>query len=233
MSAPANAVYTSGTGAAPVTADGFNTFCQFQINYSGLKGFTGLANMTVYMQGYTSPNDGGQGMFYWSTTTGTDDGGVTTIVPNGSTSGCWLRSAPNLIIGVTTNSNAPTGFVGEYQTNSTYGVSLSTAATSNATSLSLTAGDWDVWGSVQFVPAGSTAYNSVLLGINTTSSTIGALGTYIELNGSFVTGNPITLSTPVVRISLASATTVYLPALANFSVSTMIANGFIAARRVR
>lgn len=91
MSVPANIVYTQGTGAPPISADNLNTFCQTIVTLAQARGFTGTASQEIELQGYSAPNDGGQGRFYWNTTTGTDDGGITTIVPTGSTAGCWSR----------------------------------------------------------------------------------------------------------------------------------------------
>lgn len=83
-------VFKNGLGA--VNADNLNTFGQVCVNYAQLKGFIGLTSMQVYMQGFTSAGDGGQGNFVWvGTGTGTDDGGLTTIVPIGVTQGYWSR----------------------------------------------------------------------------------------------------------------------------------------------
>ena len=98
MSVPANLVYTQGTGAPPITADGMNTFVQVMNTLAGARGFTGTSLQTIYLQGYSAPNDGGQGNFYWNTTTGTDDGGITTIVPIGSTAGCWSRISNSSVL---------------------------------------------------------------------------------------------------------------------------------------
>lgn len=64
---------------------------------SHLRAFAGVVNMTVQMIGFTAQGDGGQGTFCWSNNPGTDDGGVTCIVPYGVTSGCWLRQIPGYV----------------------------------------------------------------------------------------------------------------------------------------
>ena len=139
------------------------------------------------------------------------------------------------IVGTTTNNNANAGSVGEYVTNAATATSLTSGATSNAVTLSLTAGDWDVSGSVTFAPAGSTTIQVLQLGISTTSATFPAANTggSIALRTSFTTGGAQLLASPATRISVASTTTVYLVANATFGVSTMTADGFIRARRVR
>lgn len=141
---------------------------------------------------------------------------------------------PTAIVGVTTNSNAATGQVGEYVSNSATGVSLTSGTNANITSISLTAGDWDVTGTVTFVPANTTAPTLMECGISTTSATLAGLGTVNFLNLSFPTnGSSQGFVAPRQRISIAATTTVYLVAVSTFTVSTMTANGFISARRMR
>lgn len=90
MAAPSNVV--NQNGISQVSADNLNTYVQFDITVSQLRSFIGITNMMVYVQGFTSATDGGQGMFYWnSTSNATDDGGLTAVVPSGSGSGAWLR----------------------------------------------------------------------------------------------------------------------------------------------
>lgn len=91
MGVPANLLYTQGTGAPPITADNLNSFIQVSPTLSNTRSFSGVQNQGVYLQGYSSANDGGQGNFVWVLGTGTDDGGITTIVPTGNTSGYWSR----------------------------------------------------------------------------------------------------------------------------------------------
>ena len=150
---------------------------------------------------------------------------TSTITPS-STSG---------IVGTTTNDNANAGSFGEYVTGTTSGTSLTTATAANAASVSLTAGDWDVSGVVRYNPGGSATTSNISAGISTTSATFGGLGTLSALLIPFSSssgGNSVVIS-PTVRISISSTTTVFLVALCTFSASTMTADGFIRARRVR
>lgn len=98
MSTPSLASYSNGI--SQVSGDNLNTFTQWAVTVAQLRAFApnpAVPNMLVYLQGFIATNDGGQGNFYWNPITGTDDGGVTTIVPNGSTAGCWsrLNNIPN------------------------------------------------------------------------------------------------------------------------------------------
>lgn len=90
MVAPSLAAHFQGQGQ--VSADNLNTYMQTCNIASDLRGFGGTLGIEVYMRGFSAIGDGGQGVFYWNTgSTAADDGGVTTIVPNGSTSGAWTR----------------------------------------------------------------------------------------------------------------------------------------------
>lgn len=90
MTAPANQVFINGQ--AQVSGDNLNSFVQYCDTAADLRNFIGIDTMTVYLQGTTAPADGGQGNFYWSATgTAPDDNGVTVVVPNGSTTGEWVR----------------------------------------------------------------------------------------------------------------------------------------------
>jgi len=147
------------------------------------------------------------------------------------------------IVGVTTNSNAAAGSVGEYISSSVLvasKVSLTSTVGANVTSISLTAGDWDICGNVVFEAAATTLINTAFSGINATSATIPAAGGENDVGGIYSTGagtlgagvSPV-VSVGSTRKSLASTTTIYLVASATFTTSTCAAYGFIGARRVR
>ena len=144
------------------------------------------------------------------------------------------------LLGTTTNDNATAGNVGEEMTSSIVvgsAVSLTTATPANVTSLSLTAGDWDVCGATVLFNAGaSTVTTSEIAGISTTSATLptAPAGGYTVDQGISITGNTLpSLTLGCQRESLASTTTVYLVAQAAFTVSTNSAYGKLRARRVR
>ncbi|MBU9660881.1 hypothetical protein KTF22_03105 [Burkholderia multivorans] len=137
------------------------------------------------------------------------------------------------IVGTTTNNNANAGSVGEYVTNTTSGTSLSNGVAANMTSVSLTAGDWDVSGEVTYSAGAGCVPTVFQQSISTTSATGGGVGTQTLWSNTFGTASTNVMPTPRVRISLAGTTTVYLVGAASFSGGTMTANGFIRARRVR
>lgn len=143
------------------------------------------------------------------------------------------------IDGTATNDSAAAGDLGEYFSASVAqasAVSISNGAAANVTSISLTAGDWDVWGNVVFLPANTTSCTSLNASISTTSAALDATLNRGSMTANTFTGNGG--STPGVtpaskRISIASTSTIYLVAFSEFSISTNVAFGNIHARRVR
>jgi hypothetical protein len=136
--------------------------------------------------------------------------------------------------GTTTNDNASAGNVGEYISSTVTAVSPggSNVAT-NITSISLTAGDWDVWGTAYWSNAGTTVVYFEA-SINTTSATQtlpGAAGNVFFSYGSSTSllgGSP----TGMVRISISGTTTVYLVGTVVYATAPAF-SGFLGARRVR
>ena len=161
-------------------------------------------------------------------------------VVEGFTASSLTFSSTSGIIGSTTNDSAAAGSVGEYiradvQYNSSP-VSLTSGASANVTSISLTAGDWDVMGMIGFNIAATTVISYAQGGANTASATLPSnndtfyITPAVPATASYI---GLQMAIPTYRISIASTTTVYLVALATFSVSTVSAYGFISARRRR
>lgn len=144
--------------------------------------------------------------------------------------------ATNLTPITVTSDNAPSGGLGEF-VNSLVAIgsaiSLSTANVSNVTSISLTAGDWDVEGNVNFSAASATV-TGTQAGISVTTITMPVDGSEVY-SGVQVTilSEKDSITLPRKRISIAATTTVYLEAKATFSAGTVTAFGQINARRVR
>lgn len=140
------------------------------------------------------------------------------------------------IVGTTAAGNATAGNLGEYASTLVpvgSAVSLTTATTANVASVSLTAGDWDVEGSVNYVATAAT--------VTTKEGAISATSTTLPTDGSEVysavqaTTTTVTdgLTLPRKRINVSGTTTVYLVAQATFSAGTVTAFGTINARRIR
>lgn len=144
----------------------------------------------------------------------------------------FTPSSTSGIVGTTSANNANPGSIGETVTANATAVSLTSATAANITSISLTAGDWDVEGNIYFNPAGTTVVSSIISGLNSTSATVPVTYLRGQTNVSF-TGVPQTEWAPKQRFNLSTTTTIYLVGQASFTTSTLTADGYILARRVR
>jgi hypothetical protein len=130
--------------------------------------------------------------------------------------------------GLTQNPNA--GFIGEHiRANAT--VSITTATAGNVTSISLTAGIWDVSGIANY--AFTTSATSTTTGLSITSATFtGSQGDdYVNFINTFSTNAQISVSIPSKRVMVTSTTTFYLVQQATF-IGTATCLGRISATRV-
>ena len=155
-----------------------------------------------------------------------------------SSTGNFTPSQTNGIVGTTTNNNANAGSVGEYVTATSTATSLTSGSYADQSTVSLTAGDWDVQCSVQFSLASGTTVNAIVGGINTAANSnpnaTPGFGFTNTSTNTLWTGSANEFAiTPVVRESLSATTTVRCGAQANFAVSTVTATTFMRARRVR
>jgi len=157
-----------------------------------------------------------------------------------STGNLIIGTAGKGIQGTTTNNNADAGVVGQY-VSSTVGagslVALTSPTATNITTISLTAGDWDVAGIIGFGGiSGTSVVAFVGANASETSAAIGpTIGIQVLMNGStqISTVADMTAALPVYRYSLASTTTMYLVARASYTTGSIGAYGTISARRVR
>lgn len=138
------------------------------------------------------------------------------------------------IKGTTAADNAQAGSDGEYVTNNTNSVALSSTVAANATSTTLTAGDWDVQCTGYYVPDSTTTTSILELGVSTTSAT---QPTGFSANSLLTVAMPAgaqqIITTPMQRVNVSSSTPVYCVATAGFATSTAAISGFIRARRIR
>lgn len=87
-------------GQTVANADDLNSYLQWCMTAAQLRTFIGLSNMTVYLQGVASADDGKQGTFIWYTTVGHADDNLNYIVPPGASGGGWVRIGPLLPVPV-------------------------------------------------------------------------------------------------------------------------------------
>jgi hypothetical protein len=137
------------------------------------------------------------------------------------------------ITGTTTNNNANAGAVGEYMTGAGSAIALTNNVATNITSVTLTAGDWEVTGSFTASPAATTIVNLVAGGLSLTSATLPVAPDVFVNQATFVTGAQQSSAIPSIRVSVAGSTQVFLVGQVGFSVSTCTGAGRIRARRVR
>jgi len=140
--------------------------------------------------------------------------------------------------GVTDGSDAQAGQIGEYVFDNRTTAQLMAVSSGVATdiaTITLTAGDWHVYGSVYFQGSTSSGSDDLRAWVNTVSATQpsgdnGGLAIVSTSSGGLVN----MLSVPAIR-ALGSATSilVYLGCNATFGSGTMQVKGFIAARRMR
>lgn len=178
---------------------------------------------------------------------GTGVGTALTTAVTGS-GGIVLATSPTIttpaIVGVSNGSNASSGNVGEYISSTVVfasAVALTSGSNSNITSISLTAGDWDLTAIGSFNLAATTNVTQLGVGIGTTSGTF--LGTTNPTQYSqvlFGSGQVLGTSFSIysipsfyTRVSISGTTTYFLIALGTFTVSTCAAYGSLQARRVR
>jgi hypothetical protein len=135
------------------------------------------------------------------------------------------------IIGTTTNNNAAAGSVGEVISSlipSGAPVSYTTGSPKNLTSITLTAGDWDVWGNILF---NGTTVTQVVGGFSTTTGTLPDSSLYAQII-PLATGAAGGLAVPYQRFSISGSTVVYLVGFVTGS-GTLTGIGNIFARRAR
>jgi len=142
------------------------------------------------------------------------------------------------IVGTNTNNNALAGNVGQYIESTVIGQSVGTSGQyEDVTSISLTAGDWDISAMIQFNANGATVTNDTF-GISSTSGNssaglIGGVNSGVWVLPNSTTGTIQTWTIPAVRVSLAGTTTYYIKSFKQYSVATPQVGARISARRVR
>jgi hypothetical protein len=117
-----------------------------------------------------------------------------------------------------------------YSQASNTGTSLTTGVTANATSINLSAGTWDISGTVVFNSAANTVIEQITAGVATVSATLGTPDTYQQFPEALSGAAAFNLDAPLTRVTLANAATVYLVAQSVFTTSTMTVDGYIKAR---
>lgn len=143
--------------------------------------------------------------------------------------------------GISNADVAPIGSVGEEITSlivSGSAVGLTTGVAANVTSISLTAGEWQVNGKAIFKGGATTQAQTLQSSVSTTTATMNLDGNNFGVTSypasyvAFVNGDNAVHTGPV-WLHLNATTTVYLVVSATFTTSTCSAWGVLKAKRMR
>jgi len=156
-----------------------------------------------------------------------------------------LVTVPAGILGSATNDAATAGNVGEFKTTTVAAGSAvaggASTVSANVTSVSLTAGDWMVSGTCNYILSGmTTTITSCGLGTTTATQASQAGGSGIGTDPLVIDRLVLTTTTgaqsqvvPPTRVTLASTTTIYLVSNHTYSAGSFTQYGTIKAWRVR
>lgn len=210
-------VAKGGTGNATglaATATALATSRTFQTNLAitTAVGFTGAANNVHGVTGTLPIANGGTG--------------ATTAAAALTSLGAKANA------GVTDASSASAGVVGEVITATTLATSIATGVITQAASITLTPGDWDVMGCAHFNTTTATL-TALLAGIGTTSGAITVFPNGWESHLNYAANLGESSPHLSIRLNITSNTTVYLNAQCAFASGTVSVDGFIRARRIR
>jgi hypothetical protein len=147
--------------------------------------------------------------------------GLNVFVNNGSGFG-------TPIFGSTSGAGAALGYVGELLTVSTASpVFLTSGNNATLATLSLTAGDWNVWG---WLTTSNNQFTSCLFSVATSPALGNSNAQYINGGGTI---GPVAGQAPMIPVVSSGTSTIYLIINAGFSSGSPTASGTIYARRVR
>lgn len=136
--------------------------------------------------------------------------------------------------GNNTNTAPPAGFIGEQLTANASAVSLSNATAKTVTSVTLTAGVWDISGMCFISNTG--VWSLAQAGISTTNNTMPAGSAGINFASAIPSNTSAngqtTFTLPPLRALLSGSTIYYMVATNSFSTGSSSSNAYITATRV-
>jgi len=236
-------VLTATTGSPPSwgASSGSGTVSSGLINqlaYYAAAGTT-VSGVTIVNSAVLTTTSGGVPTWVVSTGTGAPvlATSPTLITPTlGASTATSLAFSPTTggIIGTTAADSASSGTVGQIISSSIASgssVSFTTATAKDVTSISLTAGDWDVYGNVTSTV--SVSFTQIIGWISTSSATTPDSSLYTGLAAGSALSENIQFCVPFVRINVSSTTIVYLSAKCTFTAGTITCCGTLFARRAR
>lgn len=192
-------------------------------------GFDGSADVTPGVNGVLPLANGGLGSDMPAARTAL---GAAASGSNADITGLSGLTAAVPLPGVTNASSAAAGKIGQMVEANASAVALVSGAAKTLTSISLPAGEWDVYGEVQHVYS-ATSSSGVVAGVGLADNTDPGFP-YKYANYSVNGGTVAQVATPRRFLQLsAAATTVYLLTAGTFATGTCAAAGYLHARRIR
>ena len=169
--------------------------------------------------------------------------GSSTLWSLNGTTGALSSSNNYDIVGVTGNSSAAAGSIGEIVTQSLAtgsSLTLATGSSSPIISMSLTAGAWEVYLTADYTANAATTVTALTQGYQVSNSctyapAIGAQDTFsrsVQVSGLLGTTDPALPAGPY-PVSIASTTNVCLISNTVFAINSLKGYGTISARRMR
>lgn len=232
--------YNSGTGVFARTAVLYNssgtgsaagqTGAGSKINFSTVPQVSIVALAEDLVSGPGASTD--KALARWNGTTGAavQDSQITL----GDTDGKLTRTGGILISGTDGNASPPSGYIGEYNSASASGVSVANATAKTVVSITVPAGDFDVWGIAGTNGASGTTLTYFIVGIGKTnngapSGSLGSSSPYPAGFAPFVVA-PIVMPIAPLQALNNAPTPYYLTMFTNSSANTT-AFGTIMYRR--
>lgn len=179
-------------------------------------------------------NDHNSGARTWDNANATNST-ITTLTATTGSIGALTSTTSTVLKGTTTNDSAAAGNVGEQITSSVGGTNVTNNVITDLTSITLTAGDWIIFGQVFF--HNTTSVNTQAIGAVTTTSGNSFTGatqgdTRMDTFPSPTTAIDVGVNITQ-RASLASSTIYYLKGFLNYTAGQGQAGGRIFAVRTR
>jgi len=215
------AIVSTGASSAPawttVANAGANT------NITSLTGLT--TPLGTWAGGLGANNTSANGVPVFSS-------GAATVTATTGTGSPVLATSPTittpLVVGVTNGVCASSGKLGECLSTTGSSVALSNGVAGVIASVNLTAGEWLVWGNVEFSPSGATP-TILVAGMGTSVAGVGTPYRSV-MQGSAIVGVNTQAVMPQIFHETGSAT-INLYGVATFTGGSMAGSGYISAIR--
>lgn len=226
--------------------NGDNTTGSGAISQLGF-GYNGAAQYRHFIQtrhqSIAAGSTGNSFAFWVNTSVAT---GASNAAGTGNILAMDVTGAGVALLGSNSSGDAGAGYVGEILSQTIVAVSavsLSTGVQANVATITLTAGDWDVTGTIQFAFGSGTTVAYARASVSTTTGTVSATspsawnsgGSLSDVAGVGTGGAGASAAIPTTRMTIANGATtqIWLVTQSAFSVSTLGAFGLLRARRMR